>query len=204
MSKRVRLLWIWVAPAFAAFALLIVSCSSGPPELAKVIKPEQQQTYGDYLQVYQQNGRDAYLHWRSEETDQSVEALARKDQSLSQSTNPFSIKDEWAVQRGAITYQAHCISCHGPSANGIATDGSKLLGSKDFHNSHVRMIASMSDGYVAKWFKKIYEGSDSGKLAEDGEPRVMPAMKDKITNEQIWLSITYLMSSNDMKAEVKP
>ena len=123
---------------------------------------------------------------------------------MSQVKNPFQPDDPWAVGRGAIVYQAHCASCHGPAADGHAADGSLLSGRKDFHNSHVRMIAAMSEGYVAKWFRKIHDGSDSGKLDEQGQPRIMPAMKDQLANQQIWLAITYLRSTHSIETEVNP
>lgn len=180
----------------------IVSCSSGPAELSKIIPAKADREYQAHLQAQRGSAREAWLHWRAEETGQSAESLAAQDESMSQSKNPYRPDDPWAVGRGAIVYQAHCASCHGPNADGYAADGSRLAGRKDFHNSHVRMIAAMSEGYVAKWFRKIHAGSDSGKLDEQGLPRVMPAMKDQLTNQQIWLAITYLMSTQQMEGEV--
>lgn len=159
-------------------------------------------TYRSYLQANHDDARAAYLAWRSAQTGKSVEQLAAEDAAISETVNPFDRDDLAAVQRGALIYQVHCASCHGPSANGLGPAGEQLMGTKDFHHSHIRMAVNVSDNYVAGWYTKTSNGSDTGQVMPDGTARAMPAMRDLLTREQIWLALTYLASNDDMANEV--
>jgi len=174
--------------------ILSCGCSSGPPALEPMVRHSDAAIYRDYLMANHGDARAAYLAWRSTETRLPVGTLATKDAAISETVNPFSRRDVQAVRRGALMYQVHCAACHGPNADGFGPTGEQLLGDKDFTHPHVRMAIGMSDSYVADWFAKVNEGFKSDKGTPDGTPRVMPAQKDLLTREQIWLAITYLAS----------
>lgn len=196
--------WFW---PMAVILLLIVfnitACaSSGPPALRTLVRPSDLATYQRLIREHGGDAKAAYVAWRAQETGRSAEGLLADDERLSLTENPFSRDDASAVQRGAVIYQAHCIECHGPNADGLGPSGEQLLGTKDFHHSHIRMAVNMSDSYVAGWYTKTSNGSDTGQVMPDGTARAMPAMRDLLTREQIWLALTYLASNDDMANEV--
>lgn len=176
-------------------AVVLVACSAGPASLSSVVGDADLETYQGYLRRQDSDARAAYLAWRSEETGRPVDQLAAEDAALSETRNPFNSNDPWAVSRGGLIYQVHCASCHGAAADGLGEDGQPLMGAKDFHHPHTRMAARLSDGYLADWYEKISNGTVAKESPEGRALGVMPAMKDALTREQIWLAVTYLTSN---------
>jgi mono/diheme cytochrome c family protein len=64
------------------------------------------------------------------------------------------------------------------------------------------MAARLSDDYLAGWYEKISNGTEADESPEGRAPGVMPAMKDALTREQIWLAVTYLTSDERPGKEV--
>lgn len=194
----------WMQSVLWLAILSLGACSAGPPALGPMVRASDMEVYRNYLQANDGDARAAYQAWRSAQTGRPVAALAAEDAALSETVNPFSRTDVQAVSRGALIYQVHCAACHGPNADGLGPAGEQLLGTKDFHHPHIRMAVGMSDRYVAEWYAKTSQGADSGQVMPDGTTRAMPAMKDLLTREQIWLAITYLASDAKLADEVTP
>lgn len=177
-------------------ALLVAGCSAGPAPLTALVSTDDEVVYQDQVAAHDGDTRAAYLAWRSDETGTPAAVLAAEDELLPVDANPFDADDLWAASRGALLFQAHCVECHGRAADGLGEFGEPLPGRKDFHNPHIRAGLAMSDGYVAGWFRKVHDG-----VVSDDAADVMPAFGDQLTNEQIWLTITYLATKESLVAE---
>jgi mono/diheme cytochrome c family protein len=62
----------------------------------------------------------------------------------------------------------------------------------NFHRFGVRFAVTLHGGAPRKWFDRISNGVVG--------PPAMPAFKDTLAREQIWLTVTYLQS---LDADVK-
>ena len=185
-----------------ASAIILTACHSGPPALDQTVQPGEQQAYRQQVAAHDGNLASAWLAWRSEETGQSVESLSHLDEQLPEDRNPFDSTDAWAVRRGALVFQAACVQCHGVAANGVGPNGESLMGIKDFSSPEMRSAIALDPGRPAKWYPKVANGSASGRVMPDGTPADMPAMRDRLTREQIWLALTWLASDASMAEEV--
>lgn len=184
--------------------LVVVGCSVGPSRLSKIIQADDAATYQRYRDQYVDNDAAAWFAWRSDETGRSVDDLLSADDELSQTTNPFVPTDLWAVQRGALIFQASCVECHGTTANGRGSSGQALQGSKDFSDSSMRTAIALSgNDLLGKWYQTIYEGSVTNRLMPDGSYAAMPPMGERLTQEQIWLALTWLASDQKIESEVQ-
>lgn len=176
----------------------VVGCHSGPAPLESVLRDDEWDAYQASLSRQGEDEAAAWLAWRSEETGEPVQKLRERDAGLSETTNPFQTTDPWAVRRGALVFRASCVECHGMKANGRGPAGESLMGTKDFSSSSMRSAIAMDGGRLAHWYTKVANGSVSGRVMPDGTPADMPAMRQRLTREQIWLALTWLGSDASM------
>lgn len=134
----------------------------------------------------------AYLQRVGTDRGQSIDQAEAADETLSLADNPFSYKDTHAVQNGGVIYAAHCAACHGDDASG--TGPSMPVGSKkmSFHNSHKKMYIQLTGHAPKNWTPAVYNGQTSSTTGADGRQLAMPAFKDTLAREQMWLAVTYL------------
>jgi len=181
--------------------LVIHGCSSGPASLSRMIRTDDVTTYQRHLAATSGDAAAAWLAWRSEETGKSIDELARADAVLGNGADPFDRNDVWAVRRGALVFRTSCVVCHGTEANGLGPNGETLQSHKDFTNSHMRMAIALSNNWLTKWFHKVHDGSTTDRRMPDGSYAGMPAMSEQLTNEQIWLALTWLASDSKIATE---
>ncbi len=189
-----------IVALLTASTLFVAGCAGGPAPLAALVRLDDASAYDAQLASNNGDARAAYLSWRSQETGTPVADLITADENLSTHTNPFDPGDLWAARRGALLYEVHCLDCHGRAADGIGAFGEPLPGRKDFHNPHIRAGIAMSDSYVAGWFRTVHDGTEAVHDAENPTPG-MPAFGAQLTNEQIWLAITYLTTKDSLVTE---
>ena len=134
----------------------------------------------------------AYLKQIASERNQTPEQAALVDETLSLDENPFSYKDDRAVQNGGVIYAAHCASCHGIDASGSGAAMPAGSPKMSFHNSHKKMYIQLTGHAPRNWAPAVSNGQTSSKTAPDGRPLAMPPFKDTLAREQIWLAVTYL------------
>lgn len=183
----------WIG--LASLALLAASCS-GPIPMTVAIIPRQDETYLTRLNSENHNGRLAFLKWRAEQRNQTLEEAERADAALSTKRNPFdAYKDADAVSLGAITYKYHCARCHGDDAMGHGPSVLPGHPANDFKSFGQRFAATLHRGAPMRWFKSITQGyGDKLDYPDDAGGKAMPAFGDKLAREQVWLVITYLQS----------
>jgi mono/diheme cytochrome c family protein len=184
-----------VRRAVAWGLLAALAGCSGPQSLSTATRPEDKQAYAQALAKHPNSPRDAFFAWKvSEGADAGKHADAASDEELSETKNPFSRKDLAAVSRGAVIYQAHCVSCHGENADGRGPAMPQALPKMDFHTFGKRFAITLHGGAPKKWFRMISDGYTSDVRNPDGTVNAMPAFRDVLAREQIWLAITYLQS----------
>lgn len=188
MNKRIHS----VAQGLALLQLL--GCS-GPQPLSVAVRREHQTAYTAALRQHPDSPRQAFYTWKAAQTGLTVEQVAQADAELSTTRNPFNANSQPDnVSRGAVIYQQHCMTCHGEQADGRGPAMKAALPKMDFHSFDHRFAVTLHGGAPRTWFKKISEGYTSEVVNPDGSPNTMPAMKDVLAREQIWLAITYLQS----------
>ena len=180
---------------------LIVAGCSGPQPLTVAIRPADESAYTQALSQQGNSPKQAFLSLKARDSGRPIAELDQLDAQLSTTSNPFSAKsDHSAVSLGAVIYKAHCASCHGENADGRGPAMSIALSTLDFHSFSKRFAATIHGGAPKAWFQKINEGFTSETAGPDGRPLAMPAFRDVLAREQVWLAITYLQSL-DMNAE---
>jgi mono/diheme cytochrome c family protein len=137
----------------------------------------------------------AFLSWRAAEGAFSQNEALQRDAALSTSRNPFDANhDRDAVSLGAVIYAAHCQRCHGEHVDGRGPDVLPQAPCKNFHAFDKRLAVTLHRGAPRAWFAKIRDGHGPVVEYPDGPSTAMPAFGDELSNEQIWLAITYLQS----------
>lgn len=181
----------------AGAAMLAFLGCSGPQPLKVAIRPEDQQAYRKAIEKYGPSPKKAFFAAKAAETGRSADAIAQADAELSTVRNPFNAnRDPSAVSRGAVIYQALCMRCHGENAEGGGAGAAAAGRTQDFHAFGKRFAVTLHGGAPRAWFQKISEGYGT---SAHGRP-AMPAFKNVLAREQIWLVITYLQSL-DLYAE---
>jgi mono/diheme cytochrome c family protein len=145
--------------------------------------------------------KEAYIQWRAEADGRPTVDIARDDKALASAGNPFRPHDQAATRTGRVIYLAHCGSCHGEVADGrgIAMNDQHLP-AMDFHQGGKRHAIFFRGGATPrKWFDRVHDGYTSPTPKPDGTPNRMPPFRDALSNEQIWLSLTYLHGVVDGK-----
>ena len=92
--------------------------------------------------------------------------------------NPISSTPE-ALKKGASLYKSNCLSCHGTKGLGDGPDVDK----KDRRNKPANLTLSRNPEGVV--FYKIWNGR------KDPD---MPAFKARMTRDEIWTVVTYVIS----------
>ena len=177
-----------------ALVLLVVGGCSGPMAPSMAIRSEDRRDYDTAIGHDGWSSKEAFLRWRADLTDISFEEALIADVHLRK--NPFDEDDIAAVSLGAVIYNANCRSCHGSDAEG---DGLYALSEhppKDFRSFGARLQVAFSGGAPSEWFDKVRNGDGPRVEYSDGQSRAMPAFGKKLSNEQIWLVLNYLASSD--------
>lgn len=184
------------AVVFLVATFPFASSCSGPLPLTTAILPEHDSAYLERLNTHHFDGRTAYLTWKAEETGRSSEDLAKADEALSSTKNPFdAYANADAVSRGAVIYKYHCARCHGDDARGHGPSALATHPANDFRAFSQRFASGLHRGAPRRWFKSISEGfGDPVDYPDEPRGPAMPAFGDKLTREQIWLVITYLQT----------
>ena len=179
--------------------LLLVPCGclvNGPLALQPVLNPDEIKVYSRYL-VDEASPREAYLRWRAEVTGRGMREVLAADSELSPLVNPFADRvDEETLARGALMYKMHCLSCHGENADGRGPSMPEAFPTMDFHGWGKRFSLTYFGSTPGKWVSSVRYGKESRHLDAKGEPYKMPAFRESLSNEQIWLALTYLMSGS--------
>lgn len=69
----------------------------------------------------------------------------------------------------------------------------QYLKAMDFHAAGKGHTIFFGGGKTPRsWFDRVHDGYTSKAPKPDASPNTMPAFRDSLTNEQIWLSLTYL------------
>jgi len=175
-------------------ALLVVGGCSGPmaPEMA--IRTEDRQDYDTAIGRDGWSSKEAFLRWRADLTGISFEEALIADVHLRK--NPFDEDDIAAVSLGAVIYNADCRSCHGFDAEGDGLNALPDHPPKDFRSFGARLHIAFSGGAPSEWFDKVRNGDGPRVQYSDGESRAMPAFDERLSNEQIWLVLNFLASSD--------
>jgi len=86
------------------------------------------------------------------------------------------------VERGGHVYEAHCVSCHGPTGKG---DGEAARGLKPPPGN----LARLAQMPFSRWDSFMY-----WTICEGGVPfgTAMPAFKDVLSKDDIWAVVTYI------------
>ncbi|MBI4581235.1 MAG: cytochrome c [Planctomycetes bacterium] len=189
--------------AVGTWALLAAACS-GPQPLPIAVHPHDRQHYADSLRRYGGSPRQAFFAARAAQTGQTIQDLEAADARISGDRNPFKANaDPAAVSQGAVLFQALCVRCHGADARGAGPDVLPDHPCKDFHAFDKRFAVTLHGGAPRAWFHKISEGSGptvqyrpsrASGSNDDGASTAMPAFKDSLAREQVWLVVTYLQS----------
>lgn len=185
----------WFMRIIGMFLLALTASCAGPQPLRSVIDPREEDAYVSRLNASNADARMAYANWMADEREASVEQVLELDAQLSETRNPFDAHDDpKAVSRGAIIYEIHCMRCHGEDARG---QGPSILPghpATNFKSFGKRFAATLHRGAPRKWHRVIRDGSGDPLDYPEGKSSAMPAFKDQLTREQIWLVITYLQS----------
>jgi len=180
-----------LASASFAVTFTLLACS-GPQPLNVAIREQDEQTYRRLLSEHEQSPRAAWFAWKAQHDSITVTEATTRDALLSTTANPFDARrDPQAVSLGAVLYKAHCMDCHGEQVDGRGPAMSQPAPELDFHRFSKRFAVTVHHGAPRAWFGKIAEGAPAAK----GNP-AMPAFKDVLAREQIWLAVTYLQSLN--------
>lgn len=95
-------------------------------------------------------------------------------------TNPHS-GDANAAAKGKTLYQANCVTCHGPTGHGDGPAGAAL----DPKPANLAVLQkNLGDDFL------LWRISEGGAMAPFNSQ--MPSWKSILSEDQIWLVITYL------------
>ncbi len=181
----------WTALALLAGAL--AGCT-GPLPLARALRPREDNAYRRILEKYDSNPKKAWLSYKAQQQKITFEEALARDETLTQK-NPFRTSDREAVSYGAAIYAEHCMKCHGENADGDGWMARADHPPKNFRSLVTRMGVALSGGAPGDWFEAVRDGKGPQVDYDEGPSRAMPAYGDKLANEQIWLVLTYLASS---------
>lgn len=190
--------------SISVFLLALTGSCAGPQPLRSAINPREEDAYVSRLNASNADARMAYANWMADERNVPVEQMLELDAQLSETRNPFDAHDDpQAVSRGAIMYEIHCMRCHGEDARGQGP--SIFLGhpATNFKSFGKRFAATLHRGAPRKWHRVIRDGSGDPLDYPEGKSSAMPAFKDQLTREQIWLVITYLQSLEIHQSQVQ-
>lgn len=186
----------WRIRRFAILAglVLVLGCA-GPPALQRAILPQHQHEYVNAMAFDRANPKNAFLNWKAHEMSVSLAEARERDVALGDTRNPFDANhDRLAVSRGAVVYAEHCARCHGADVDGKGDDVLPTNPCKNFHAFDKRFAVTLHRGAPRSWFKKIRDGHGAIAQYPTGPSTAMPAFGELLSNEQIWLAITYLQS----------
>lgn len=174
-------------------SLLLVGLSgcAGPMALYVAMRDADRAEYNAVLERFEGEEREAFLRWRAEQKGVPYEEALADDEKLTD--NPFEKDDRRAISLGAIVFEKQCKACHGSEADGMGVMALVDYEPKDFTSTMARL--SLSGGPSPRWFKKVRDGDGPVVEYSFGESRAMPAFAERLSNEQIWLALTYLASS---------
>jgi mono/diheme cytochrome c family protein len=176
--------WRWVLPI-----ALVGGCAGTSKQTAPQLGSRQ------YLAIASAvSPKDEYLRSKTGANGASMDDVVRHDESLAKGTNPYSATDPAALRSGRVVYAAHCASCHGGNADGRGDAlAGQYLPAMDFRRPGRGHAIFFRGGRTPhKWFDRVHDGYTAETRRPDGSPIVMPAFRDTLSNEQIWLSLTYL------------
>lgn len=183
-----------MSPVCLFFPFVAFGCA-GPPSLSRAIFKADRDAYAAAVADTTKSPKDAFLTWKAKERGISAAEAARRDAAMSTVKNPFSAnRDRSAVSLGAVVYSNHCQRCHGENVDGRGPDVLPVAPCKDFHAFDKRFAATVHGGAPRTWFAKIRDGHGGIVQYPDGPGCAMPAFGKTLSNEQIWLAITYLQS----------
>lgn len=176
----------------APLAAALAGCT-GPLPLARALRPREDNAYRQILEKYDSNPKEAWLRHKAAQEGISYEEALARDETLTHK-NPFKTTDREAVSYGAAIYAEHCMKCHGENADGDGWMAHKDHPPKNFRSMLTRAGVVFSGGVPGDWFAAVRDGQGPRVEYDQGPSRAMPAFKDKLANEQIWLVLTYLAS----------
>lgn len=174
--------------------LLVVGGCSGPMAPSKAIRSQDQQEYVASIDDDGRSSKEAFLRWRADLTGISFEEALIADVHLRK--NPFDDDDSAAVSLGAVIYNANCRRCHGFNAEGDGLHALPDHPPKNFRSFGARLQVAFSGGAPGEWFEKVHDGDGPRVQYSHGQTRAMPAFGEKLSNEQIWLVVNFLASSD--------
>lgn len=187
---------ILTAAAAAAGVAWVVGCaasgSSGSekPQVASVkLAPLNAEQYGAV--VGDENPKVAYLKTQIALRGQTLDEAQAADATLGGLSNPFRRDDAVAVANGAVIFAAQCALCHGADASGSGPGMPVGSPKMNFHDSSKRGLLRMTGRAPKSWIESLRNGVTS-KTVVAGKPLVMPTFQPTLTNEQMWLAVTYL------------
>lgn len=178
-----------------AWICLVLAGCSGPIALERAIKTQHRGEFAAITALAPESPKTAWFEWRARERGVPLNKVRASDGSLSTTSNAFDARrDDDAVSRGALIFQANCARCHGLDVRGSGPDMLPEHPCKDFHAFGKRIAVTLHGGAPRSWFDKISNGHGPYVEYPTGRARAMPAFKDTLAREQIWLVITYLQS----------
>lgn len=184
----------WSSVPLWGGCLILAGCA-GPVPLNRAIRPHDEQAYRAALAGDPAHPADAFLAWRARQKSISLDEARRADAALSRTHNPFAAnRDRNAVSLGAVIYKMHCLSCHGAQADGRGPMAGPDAKIRNFHSPATRFAVTLHGGAPRKWFRAIHDGAGTPPPTASGHATPMPAFGQTLSNEQIWLVITYLQS----------
>ena len=175
--------------------ILALAGCAGPMAIYSAIRPTDQEAYEEQVMYTSESEATAFLAWRAALRGLTHDEARRADSALDR--NPFERDDREAISLGAIIYMNHCMSCHGELVDGGGRRATTEAPAQDFTASVVRLGVALRNGPQPAWFTAVHDGA--GPIVEyaDGPSQAMPAFADTLSNEQIWLVLTYLASDFD-------
>lgn len=189
----------------AAVAGAVMLGCAGPQPLSRAMRSAERDSFLPMLRASVTSPKQAYYAWKANQTGQSVALVAKADQSLSATRNPFkAANDPIAVSRGAAIYEVHCMNCHGENLDGRGTFLPHTTPRMSFKRFDNRFAVTLHGGAPRAWFKKLNEGYTSTVKNPDGTHSAMPPFKDVLAREQIWLAVTYLQTIESKAPATQP
>jgi len=173
----------------------LLSACTGPPALDRAILARDERDYRAALARNPQSSGEAFLAWKARQRSISIEQARDADARLSKTRNPFDAnRDRDAVSMGAVVYKVSCARCHGIHADGRGPDVLPEAPCKDFHAFAKRFAVTLHRGAPRAWSRKIRDGTGPVVSYPDRTTTAMPPFDGVLSNEQIWLAVTYLQS----------
>jgi mono/diheme cytochrome c family protein len=166
------------------------SASSGKPPIPAIkLAPLNAEQYSAV--VGDENPKAAYLKTQIAARGQTLEEALAADARLSGLSNPFRRDAAVAVANGAVIFAAQCALCHGADASGSGPGMPVGSPKMNFHDGSKRGLLKMTGRAPKSWIESLRNGVTS-KTVVGGKPLAMPTFQPTLTNEQMWLAVTYL------------